>query len=553
MGSPLRLLGALVLGAALCACTKAETGAVSPAGGEANAGWTRPGVLRFAENADPKSLNPVLASSAVVGDLSMFIYSYTIRYDDNSRPVPDALREIPTVENGDVSKDGLTLKYKLRPNMKWQDGAAVSCADLRFTWQAVMNPHNNSNTTDGYRDIKAIDCSDPLVAVVHMKRVYAPFLQQLWSINGNAPILPEHLLAKYNDERGSFNTAPYNALPVGSGPFKVVEWQRGSQVRMVANPDFYLGPPKLKEVIFKIMPDANTALTQLKTHEIDMIVHGSLGLWQQFQKIPGVVAQDPAIFTYDHVDFNLKRPLFQDVRVRRALDYATDRGGMLAKLAHGLGDLAPADQSPRLSWAYSGDVAKYPYDPEKAKALLEAAGWRAGPDGIRVKDGTRLAFALSTQTESTLGKAIQQYLQDSWHAIGADVTIKNAETALFFENSASGILQGGRYDVAIFAWSAAADPDDSPIYSGDNLAPKGQNAIFWTDAQATAAMNDALKTVDVARRKADYKIVQQRIADQVPTIVLWFRHEPTVYNKDLKGFTASPAISTFWNTWEFSI
>ena len=132
------------------------------------------------------------------------------------------MREIPTVANGDVSPDGLTIRYKLRPNMKWHDGAALTCNDLRFTWHVVMNPHNNVVTTDGYKDIRDIDCRDPLVAVVHMKKLYAPFLQQLWSVNGNAPILPEHLLAKYNDDKGSFNTAPYQSAPIGSGPFRFV-------------------------------------------------------------------------------------------------------------------------------------------------------------------------------------------------------------------------------------------------------------------------------------------------------------------------------------------
>ena len=447
----------------------------------------------------------------------------------------------------------MTLKYKLRPNIKWQDGVPLTCDDLKFTWQVVMNPHNNVVTTDGYKDIRSIDCGDPRVAVVHMKRVYAPFLQQLWGVNGNAVILPEHLLAALNDDKGSFNSAPYQSLPIGSGPFKVVSWQRGSQVRMVANPDFYLGKPKLNEVIFKIMPDANTAITQLRTHEIDMYANGSLLMWEQAKAVPGTIAVDPPIYVYDHIDFNLRRPLFQDVQLRRALAHAVDRVSMLQKLAHGLGDLAPADQSPRLSWAYTDDVAKYPFDPDKARALLEADGWKVGPDGIRVKNGTRLAFDLSTQTESTMGKAIQQYVQDSWHSIGADVTIKNAETALFFENGTSGTLQGGHYDVAIFAWSAAADPDDSAIYSADNFAPHGQNALFWNDPAATDAMNDALKTVDVEKRKADYKIVQQRLAEDVPTIVLWFRHEPEIYNKDLHGFTPSPAISVFWDPWEYSI
>ena len=185
--------------------------------------WTEPGVFRWSSAADPKNLNPALDSASPTLDLAMFIYSWTIRYDSKARPVPDAVREIPTIANGDVSKDGLMLKYKLRPNMKWQDGAPLKCDDLRFTWHVVMNTHNNVITTDGYKDIASIDCSDPFVAVVHMKKLYAPFLQQLWSVNGNAPILPEHMLAKYNDDKGSFNTAP---LQLAAGSQRSVQGRR---------------------------------------------------------------------------------------------------------------------------------------------------------------------------------------------------------------------------------------------------------------------------------------------------------------------------------------
>lgn len=117
----------------------------------------------------------MLASSGGAGDLSTYLFSYAVRYDAKARPVPDALREIPTVQNGDVSRDGLTLKYKLRPNVFFHDGVRMTCRDLAFTWKAAMNPANNNITHEGYRDIQSIDCADPLVAIIHMKRVYAPF------------------------------------------------------------------------------------------------------------------------------------------------------------------------------------------------------------------------------------------------------------------------------------------------------------------------------------------------------------------------------------------
>jgi peptide/nickel transport system substrate-binding protein len=545
----------LLAAAAVGACSKVSGGATA---GGAGHPWTQPGVFRFTESSDPKNLNPVLNAATPTLDLSMFAFSWTVRYDSNARPVPDAVREVPTVANGDVSKDGLTLKYKLRPNIRWQDGQPLTCSDLKFTWQVVMNTHNNVVTTDGYKDIGSIDCSDPHVAVVHMKKLYAPFLQQLWSENGNAPILPEHLLAKYNDDKGSFNTAPYNSLPVGSGPFKIVAWNRGQDVRLVANPYFYLGPPKLKEVIYKILPDENTSLTQLQTHEIDMLGQGTGLKWPEYARL----AADPAnglravrveAFQWSHADFNLRHPIVSDVQVRRALAYATNRQEIIDKVQHGSAIPGNTDQQPHYSWAYTDDVAHYAYDPEKAKALLEADGWKAGPGGIRVKDGQRLEFTLSTQTESNLGKANETVLQREWRDVGVQADVKNYPTSEFFDNSSNGVLQGGHYDVALFSWIGAADPDDSAIYSGDNFAPHGQNAMFWDNKAATDAMNDALKTIDQARRKRDYVVVQQQLALDVPTIIISFTRVPYIYNSDLKGFDPSPVISAFWDPWNYSI
>ena len=549
-----RAVAALVAACALGGCSKVSNGATSVGSNS----WTIPGVLRFSEFSDPKNLNPMLNSATPTLDLSMFIFSWTVRYDANGRPVPDAITELPTVANGDVSKDGLALKYKLRPNIKWQDGQPLTCNDLKFTWQVVMNTHNNVITTDGYKDIGSIDCSDPHVAVVHMKRLYAPFLQQLWSVNGNAPILPEHLLAKYNDDKGSFNTAPYNSLPIGSGPFKVVAWNRGQDVRMVANPDFYLGRPKLKEVIYKILPDENTAVTQLQTHELDMLALGTGLKWPEYAALAadprnGLKAIRVDAFAWEHIDFNLRHPIVGDVRVRRALAYATDRGEIINKVAHGSAIPANTDQQPHYSWAYTDDIVHYPFGPAKAKALLDAEGWKVGPDGIRIKNGQRLEFTLSTQTESTIGKANETVLQRQWRDVGAQADVKNYPTSQFFDNSTNGILEGGHYDVALFSWIGAADPDDSAIYSGANLAPHGQNAMFWTNRAATDAMTDALKTIDQARRKRDYTIVQQQLALDVPTIILFFQRFPFVYNSDLKGFDPSPVITAFWDPWNYSI
>ncbi len=549
------LAACALLALAVSACTKVGENVASSGGGAPGAAPSgpHPDRLVIATAADPRNLNPALASADPVLDLSAFMFSYTVRYDDHAKPVPDAVTEIPTIENGDVSKDGLTLRYKLRHDIKWHDGEPLTCRDMAFTWKAMMNPKNNVITTDGWKDIKDVDCSDPYVAVVHMKKVYAPFLQQLWSLNGNGPILPEHLLAKYNDAQGSFNTAGYNSAPIASGPYKFVAWDRGSDVRMQAFAGYFRGKPGISEVIYKIIPDGNTLVTQVQTHEVDVAWNLPPAAYERLKAIPGVIIDTPVVYTYDHVDFNLKRPMFADPRVRRALAYAIDRPSLLDKVQHNLGELTDTFECKTLyPESYDADTVKYPYDPKQAAALLDEAGWKLGPDGIRVKNGQRLSFQISTQTESTTGKAIQAQVQTYWHAVGADAEVKNYPTSLFFDNTANGILQGGKYDVAFFAWVGAADIDQGAIYSAHYLAPKGQNALFWQNARATAMMDDANSTVDQKRRIADYRVVQEEFAKDVPSIILWYRREVIARDARLKDFTDTPVITTpFWNTWQY--
>jgi peptide/nickel transport system substrate-binding protein len=543
----------LLVASALCAfvfssCTKVgNTGATGSANGHADR-------LVLSTSSDPKGLNPAFASATPTLELSALLFSYAVRYDDHAHAVPDAVSEIPTIANGDVAKDGLTLKYKLRHGIKWHDGQGeLTCVDMRSTWKMMVNPKNIIDTTTGWDAIKDIDCSDPYVAVVHMKHVYAWYLQQLWGVNGNSPILPAHVIDKYNDDKGSMNQAPFNSAPVGSGPYRFVSWERGSQIRLEAFPDYFLGKPKIAEMVYRIIPDGNTLATQVQTHEVDVAWNLPPTQYARVKATPGVTAITPVVYVFDHLDFNLTRPLFQDVRVRRALTYAIDRPGMLDKIQRGLGELSDTFMDPTLyKNAYDPTVMKYPYDPARANALLDQAGWRRGRDGIRTKNGQRLAFQLSTQVESTAGRLVQTQLQVYWRAVGADAEIKNYPTSLFFDQTSNGIVAGGKFDIAQYAWAGAAEVDSSAIYSAHFMPPHGQNYPHWANARATAAMDDANGTVNRARQIADYKIVQQEFAKDDPSIILWFRKFVISYPSDLKEFSATTVITTpFWNPWVY--
>ena len=275
--------------------------------------------------ADPKNLNPALASASPVLELSAFLFSYTVRYDDHAKPVPDAVTEIPTTQNGDVSADGKTIKYKLRHGMKWHDGAEVTCRDLRFTWQVMVNPKNNVNTTDGWREIQSVDCTDPYVAVVHLKRVYAPFLQQLWSLNGNGPIMPEHLLAQAQRRQGQHQ---HRALQLGA------RRQRPVQVRLVGprQPGAPRGQPRLLSWASRRSARSSTRSSPTRTRSrrssrrTSSTSRGTCAAssLDRVKCIPGDTTVTPVVYTFDHIDFNLRRPIFAG-RARAARADLRDR------------------------------------------------------------------------------------------------------------------------------------------------------------------------------------------------------------------------------------
>ncbi len=195
----------------------------------------------------------------------------------------------------------------------------------------------------------------------------------------------------------------------------------------------------------------------------------------------GLTATRANQFVWGHIDFNLTGPITGDRNVRVALAYATNRGEIVGKLFHNVPIPAETDQNPVLSWAYTSQYVHRHFDPRRSRSILERDGWTPGPDGIRVKRGQRLEFTLSACSEYKGEVAIETLLQRDWQDVGAAANIKNYSHNLFFDNSSSGILSGGHYDVAIQSTTTGPDPDHSSLYSGDHFAPRGQNTLRWSN------------------------------------------------------------------------
>ncbi len=412
---------ALVLAALLLAgCTKAGTPSSSaPAAGGAGGArhpYTVPHVLRYATAEDVAGLNPHLSQQTTLLFMSSLTMAWLTKFDRNNRPVPELTTEVPTQQNGGISKDGLTITWHLRHGVKWSDGQPFSADDVVFSTKAVLNMANNEIGRDGWDLITRIDEPDKYTVVYHLKQKYASYAASFFGSAGANPcVLPKHLLGNLPN----INNAPYNALPVGIGPFRYTRWKRGDAVEMEANPYYFRGLPKLKQVVFKIVPDRNTVLTQIQTHELDLWLPVAAAYYDRLKAIPGVELLRQPSYYFSHLDFQNQHPPLDDVRVRRALRLGMDRKTINAKIRHGLGIIQDDPVSPT-NPSFDKAVPTDPYDPAQANKLLDAAGWAMGPSGVRTKNGKPLNFVFATSTGSPDADQQIELIRANWKQLGVD-------------------------------------------------------------------------------------------------------------------------------------
>ena len=546
---------AVALAIALTGCTRVATTQFGPqTGSGATAGarhsWTHAGVLRLASLSDPDTLSPLVGSFQIDTDLSMFWAGYLFNFDDKNQIVPELATVFPTLANGGISRDGLTITYRLRKAVKWQDGAPFGADDVKFSWQAVMNPNNDVGSRQGYDLVTSIDTPNPETAVVHLKHAFAPFVNTFFTMGSSAyPVYPKHLLAKYPD----LNRVPFNSKPVGTGPFIVEEWHRGQTLRMVANPHYWRGAPKLKQIDYRSIPDENTLATSMRTHEIDLWTNASSATYATASKIPDTVAMLTPFTQFSMIAFNTARPPLTDLSVRKALLLATDRKRLIETVTYDVNVLNEGDQ-PSYSWAYDGALKAVPFDQAQARALLDAAGWQPGTDGIRTKNGQRLHLAVATTTGNAVGARAAVQLQSTWKEIGVELEVKQyASSLMFAAYGAGGILKTGKFDVAFYAWVNGIDPDDSTLFMCDQFPPAGYNQVHFCSHELDAQERIALASNDQAVRKAAYARIQEILVDQVPEFTMWFNRRFDVVSVDLKNYKPAHAVTTFWNSWEYEI
>jgi peptide/nickel transport system substrate-binding protein len=291
----------------------------------------------------------------------------------------------------------------------------------------------------------------------------------------------------------------------------------------------------------------------VKAHRVDFYANAAQALEPQLHGIRGATVYLYPFTRFTDIGFNLARPQLRDVRVRRALAYATDREQLIGHVTHGVNLPANGDQ-PSFFWAHDDSVANYSYNPKLADQLLDQAGWQLGADGIRHKNGKPLNLVMVGFSGSSTTTMAEQWIKAQWRQVGVGVTVQNfSSDKLYASQADGGIEQLGQFDVAYEEWANGVDPDESQLFLCNLAPPKGWNIYHYCDPKLDAAENAARTHYRQDKRKNDYDRVQKILTNDLPIFVIWFQQRQDVVNIDLKNYHPARVVTPFWNSWDWQI
>ncbi|HVA28869.1 MAG TPA: peptide ABC transporter substrate-binding protein [Candidatus Baltobacteraceae bacterium] len=531
---------AMLLGVALCSCAR-----VAPSAPGGTNPWTIPGVLRIGDREEPDNLNLMYGHTLATGEIDCLLFAFILRTDDNGNLFPDLATQVPTLANGGISRDGKTITIHLRRDAQWSDGAPLTAADWLFTYRAVKNPANTIKTNYGWNTIASADAPDPYTIVLHLKKPTVEALEIL-TMGGDAyPPLPAHLLSHLPN----LNHATFNNAPISSGPFLLTHWDRGNSLTFAANPRYFRGPPKLKTIVWKVIPDSNTLLNELRTHQIDVYAGVQADSIAELRSIPGIRVVHRLVAWWQHLGMNMRKPQLADVRVRDAIAEGVDWKRIVDVVYGGHGQLAVSDIFPQ-SWA-APTLPGYRFDPSDARRQLAQAGWRVASDGVLHKGALAMHLVLSSPANDEQNERAELLIQSMLKQLWFDIEIRNYPARVLFAQN--GPIYSGTYDLEWSRTINGADPDDAGSWDSHFLPPNGADTSWLRDPIVDANVEAAARTFDQTARKALYQKEAARIRQLNPAVFVFWYESYIGINSDVRNYRPAAFIADEWNAWQWEI
>ncbi len=516
--------------------------------------------LVLAMNQAPGTMNPLISSMLAKSLVSNMTARPLTAYDVNWNLVCLVCTELPTIENGKArvvdlpnGKKGIEIDFELKP-MKWGDGVPVTAKDFDFTIQVGKHPLSGVASAEAYNRILKFESKDDLHFTITVDRV--TFDYNSWALTP----LPAHIEkpifdanpAEYRNKT-AYDTDPTNK-GLAFGPYRISEMVPGNRLTLEANPTWIGEKPHFKRIVFKIIESTAALEANLLSGNVDYVL-GELGMtldqalaFDKRHKDKYTVVYKPALI-YEHIDVRLDNPLLADPRVRQAILMAIDRKAISEKLFEGKQPVADSGISP-LDPMFDPNGKKYAYDPAAAKALLDAAGFKEIKNGVRQNaKGERFSIELGTTAGNRIREQVAQVIQSQLRNVNIELRIKAEPPRLFSESLNRRTFTG----LAMYAWvSAPQSVPHSTLYSTEIPTEKngwsGQNYPGYASPAMDKAIDAAEHELDEAKRRALFGEIQRIHAEDLPVLPLFFRVDPFVFPRQLKGVTPTGTLnsSTLW-------
>jgi len=489
---------------------------------------------------EPTVFNPHLLHIEVDEGVHFAIFDPLFDVDAKGNFYPLLAKEVPTVENGGISADGLNWKLTLRDDVKWHDGKPFTAEDVKFTLELLVNPDFRSWRRTGHNLVRDLTVVSPTEITWRMESPFAPYA----AILASTFIVPKHAF-----EGADLNNAPFNNAPIGTGAFKWKERVPGDHIELEANADYFGDGPYLERVVLKYIPEMTVLYTQLKTGDIDVLALQwiSPDNYEEAKTLPDRVVEVIGAPFFEGLSLNLERPQFKDQAVREALYYAVDKQTIIDALYYGV-PKPTESYVPRESYYYNPDLPVQQYDLDKARALLDGAGWTPGADGIREKDGVKLSFTCSTTSGNHLREQAQQFLQQSFREIGVDMKIGNLPPAVMWGDH----WMLSQFDMALAGLSCLTGPDpDTSDYFLSTASPakggNGQNTWVYNNPEVDELLKKGGAVVSPEERLPIYRRVQEIMRHDLPFLPLFQYANIRGYKAGIQGVEAN--INNRIDTW----
>ncbi|MBD5604016.1 MAG: peptide ABC transporter substrate-binding protein [Candidatus Eremiobacteraeota bacterium] len=494
--------------------------------------------LRLAFSERLNSLDPIYLSGANGSAIDALAFSFLLRPRPDGTLVPDIALAEPTLGNGGIARDGRTITYHLKRGVRWQDGAPLTSADVAFTIRALQNPRNTIGSRDPYDRIERVETPDVATLRVRVRTPDAAIVGLLLTPDTNAAILPSHLLARY----ASLDRVPFASMPLGSGPYRVTRWTRGASVRFEADRDYFAGTPHLPALELRYVPDTTTTLVQLRTGELDGVLGADPALFARYRELPDARVTNVPYTGATALVFNVERAPLASRTMRRALAMAVDAATLARETYRGA---VPASDASRGLFSYADDpAAPWPrFDPAAASRALDKLGWTRASSGVRRKDGRDLELRTIFSNASVANGTAAVLLQQQFARAGVRLVLQPfLATQLYATAMDGGPLARGRFDVALVAYSANVDPDETWLVACRERAPQGFDWARYCSADADAFSHEASRAFDRHRRITLVRALERTVATDVPFLPLWRSREIDVLPRELAGFEPNGAL-----------